>query len=132
MKLKRSKSDNTSEMQSQYIFSGFNSILEQEFFNDIFNNTLGLIRFSLIMSCLLVASFGILDIWILPSGKYIAWIIRFGIICPYMIFCIISTFFKYFKKIVYQALYLCAFITAIGISIMIAIAKKENEFMLLS
>jgi signal transduction histidine kinase/ActR/RegA family two-component response regulator len=119
------------QIHFKHIISKFNKDLENEFFDDYFSNSLGLIRVTLILSLSLVAIFGILDIWILPISKIYAWTIRFIFICPAILICLILSLFKLFKRIMQLALCVATTLVGSGFVIMIAgLHQSEQGFYL--
>jgi DNA-binding CsgD family transcriptional regulator len=126
MNNKINRFENPIFMNYRYVFRGFETSLENDYKKSIYDSILKLSRFTIMMALFLVALCGILDVWMLPSSKIYSWIIRFAIIC-YAIFCFIISYFNCFKRIGYVLLCIFSFITAFGISLMIALAQKESD-----
>lgn len=113
-------------MKPKFILSSFPGNLERAFFNEHLKYSLWYIRFILGLAILLYAGFGILDIWMMPDTKQVSWIIRFAFVCPSILFCFISTFFNYFKKVIYPLMFLITLVMAAGILGMIAVAGESE------
>jgi DNA-binding CsgD family transcriptional regulator len=117
---------------SRWVFSGFPGAWEKEFYAVTLDHfPLGLIRFTLAWGFTLMAGFGIINNWMLPPDNHIPWlttftIVRLAVICPYILFCFISSFFRYFKRIAYPALCLSALITAAGVCGRIALSTQTD------
>lgn len=62
-------------------------------------NTIGQTRIALLFAVLLYGSFGLLDSWIIPEIKQVAWMLRYWLICPIYVLFWIMTFFT--KKDLY-------------------------------
>jgi signal transduction histidine kinase len=108
-----------------FIFS-FENKTEKEFRNDYIDKSLVVMRGGYLLCIFLYAIFGLLDIWIVPETKHIAWFIRFAIVIPLLIGIIISTFFNFFKRHNQILLIISSAIVGIGIIIMIAWSKPEE------
>jgi hypothetical protein len=114
------------KMHYSYVFSRFEKAIEKEYYDDLYLNSIILIRVLCAMSFILVAAFGILDSWILPFGKHIAWFLRYAVMCPFVLLCFIFSFFPFFKKLMQPVLCMLCLLIAFGISVMIAIAKDTE------
>ncbi|MBP7735163.1 MAG: serine/threonine-protein phosphatase [Spirochaetes bacterium] len=101
----------------------FDLALEQEFIKDYNINSLSFIRLALILTIVLYAMFAILDIWIIPVTRPVAWLIRFGIVIPFVAAMIALSYVKKFQPYTQSALLLTGVVTGFGISAMIAFTK---------
>lgn len=104
----------------------FDRALEREFIRDYNINSLAFIRMALLLVILLYGLFGILDIWILPSTRNIAWIIRFGIVIPFLSSMIALSYVKRMERYIQVALLVMGVITGVGIVAMLAFAKESE------
>ncbi len=114
------------KMHFKYVISRFNKNLEAEFFNDYYSSSLGVIRVALFLSVILVAAFGILDIWIVPLNKHYVWLIRYAFICPAIIICLLLSLLNLFKKIMQLSLSISALIAGLGIAAMVSITQESE------
>jgi signal transduction histidine kinase len=97
--------------------------LEEEFDRDFFDKSIGLIRLGLAAGIALFALFGLLDIWMLPSTKETAWLIRFAIVIPSITAVLGISYWKNFRQYMHSALMLLIIIAGWGIDAMIAASK---------
>ncbi|MBI5218620.1 MAG: PAS domain S-box protein [Bacteroidia bacterium] len=104
----------------------FDKNMEQEFQKNYIEKSYNVVRIGLLLGVLLYSAFGILDIWILPYTKTTAWIIRFAVVAPVIIFTIISSYFGFFKKYHQLLLMVMGIVAGVGIIVMSA-CSKENE-----
>lgn len=102
--------------------------VEQTFLDDYYAITLKRIRFGLIVGASLYALFGVLDGLIIPEAKNTAWLIRYGIICPYFIAFYLFTYSSVFKRIIQVAIALTIFIAGMGIIVMLAVAGVPGKY----
>jgi CheY-like chemotaxis protein/signal transduction histidine kinase len=113
-------------LQVKHIIFKFDREIETDFYDDFFKNSLWYIRVALFLSFILVAAFGILDSWIVPINKNITWIIRYAILCPSLLICIVLTFFKFFRHIMQFMMSFECFLVGLGFAAMIAIAQESE------
>lgn len=104
----------------------FEPSLEREFIRDYNINSLSFIRLALLLVIVLYGLFGILDIWILPATRNIAWIIRFGIVIPFLTAMIALSYVKQMHRYIQAALLIMGVITGGGIVAMIAFAEEHE------
>jgi len=104
----------------------FEPSMEDQFREDFFQKSLQTVRLGLILGFILYFIFGILDIWIVPETKKIAWFIRYAFVCPVIVLTFIASFFKFFKKYMQLLLSITALSAGFGITVMIGVAS-ENE-----
>ncbi|MBM2817300.1 MAG: tetratricopeptide repeat protein [Ignavibacteria bacterium] len=80
--------------------------LERAYLADHFVNSLKPMRIAMILGLSLFALFGILDAFLLGENNRALNIIRYGIVCPYMILIFIASYsknFKYYGQILYSS-----------------------------
>lgn len=117
---------NLPTIRFRHVIFKFDKNFEAEFYNDFYTNSLWYIRVALFLSMILVALFGILDIWIVPISKNTTWFIRYAILCPSLLLCIILTFFRFFKYIMQFAMSFECLLVSLGFAVMIAIAQESE------
>lgn len=106
----------------------FSGDLEEAFFNDYFNKSLGHVRFSVFLAVLFFALFGILDAVLLPDMKIKLWFIRYGFICPGLIILLFFSFSPPFKKYMQASISMLMIWTGFGITQMIVVAPPPVNF----
>jgi signal transduction histidine kinase/ActR/RegA family two-component response regulator len=108
-------SPDADEMVINPINLSFSGDLESLFLNDYYQNSLKLVRLSLLAGILIYAFFGILDAHLIPDMKGKLWFIRFAIVCPFLFGVIVFSYFSEFKK--YFQLSVAAAMTVAGTAI---------------
>jgi Signal transduction histidine kinase regulating C4-dicarboxylate transport system len=63
-------------------FSGEDAPLEQPFIKNFNDASRFQVRVALFLAMVLIGLFGVFDSLLVPADKYIAWFIRFGVLCP--------------------------------------------------
>jgi DNA-binding CsgD family transcriptional regulator len=118
-------------LRPRHVIAGFPAVLENEFFTETVGHSLGLVRFTMAWAFLLMAIFGFINKGILPLDSDTPWlalfnVIRIAIICPYILFCVISTYIKKLHRLVHPLLCLCAVLVATGVSGRIAFSAQTD------
>ena len=96
---------------------------ENEFRIDFSEKSLVINRAGYLLCIFLYSIFGLLDIWIVPETKHIAWFIRFAVVIPVVILCIVCSFYDFFKR--YDQLFLVVSSVIIGYGIVFMIAFSQ-------
>ena len=109
-------------------FSGSISHLEPSFFLDYTKNSLVHIRLALVLGCFFFAIFGVLDGILIPAQKHLTWAIRYGVVCPAILFVIYLTCIPKFHKYIQPILCFLILITGGGIVAMIIIAPPPISY----
>lgn len=109
-------------------FADSNQILEKPFIENYFEKSLKQIRVCIILSILVYAVFGIVDIKAVPQLKNILWIIRYAIYCPVAICVLIFTFSKYFKKYFQLIISVSAVFASLGLLIINSLAASSGFY----
>ena len=104
----------------------FSKETEREFRNDFSEKSLVVNRAGYFLCIFLYGIFGLLDVWIVPETKHIAWFIRFAIVIPVAILIIISSFYDFFKRHDQLLLVVSSSIVGFGIVMMIAFSKPNE------
>jgi class 3 adenylate cyclase len=100
--------------------------VEPAFAEDHFVRSLTFIRFAIILAIVLYASFGVLDLFIVPDVAGSIWIIRYAIVCPVAGAVLGLTFTHRFKLIAQPVLAALAALCGLGIVAMVAIASSAS------
>ncbi|HAN78977.1 MAG TPA: hypothetical protein DCQ31_15035 [Bacteroidales bacterium] len=104
----------------------FNQSIEHEFLQSYIDKSISVIRTGYWLGIFLYAIFGVLDIWIVPETKYIAWFIRFVIVIPVFLLLIALSYAQLFKKYNQLLLIISAIVVGLGIVFMIAFSKPTE------
>jgi len=107
---------------------GFSESLESSFSEYYFHHSLVFMRFAIVLSIVLYALFGILDLFIVPDALPI-WVIRYAIYCPVALAVLGLTFTRRFKPIAQPMLCGLAALCGLGIVAMIAIADVSGGYL---
>jgi len=99
-------------------FTGKHTDLEDNFRKDYYHKSLGQVRFAFILSLVFYNAFAVLDRIIAEEVWKSIWIIRFGIVTPFLIGAFILTYTKWFYKLMQTAIVLLWLVTGIGIIVM--------------
>ncbi len=109
-------------------FTGSTAALEQPFQDYFVARTLLHVRIALLMGTLMYGSFGILDALVLPCHKHIAWLIRYGFVCPAILATFAATFIpQMLRHLQPVRSFLIAF-GGLGIVLMIIIAPPPINY----
>ena len=104
----------------------FDNQIEKEFLDSYIEKSLGVIRIGYFLCVFLYGIFGMLDVWIVPETKNIAWLIRFPIVIPCVVFIIIISYTDFFKRYNQVLLVVSSAIVGLGIVFMIAYSKPTE------
>jgi signal transduction histidine kinase/ActR/RegA family two-component response regulator len=121
-------SANSDEMVINPINLSFGGDLETSFLNDYYQNSLKLVRVSLLAGILLYAVFGILDAHLIPEMIGKLWFIRFAIVCPCLLGVIVFSYFSAFKKYFQPSIAISMTVAGAGIITMIAIIPPPINY----
>jgi len=104
----------------------FQPDLEESFMAELLQKNLSFIRVALWVEIILYASFGILDIWIVPETKFIVWTIRFGIVIPFTLLVFLFSYTKAFRFYWQFVISVNALVAGFGIIGIIAVSKPTE------
>ena len=107
----------------------FSESLESSFSEYHFQQSLVFMRFAIVLSIVLYALFGILDLFIVPDVAGSIWVIRYAIYCPIALAVLALTFTRRFKPIAQPILCALAALCGLGIVAMIAIADVSGGYL---
>jgi len=109
------------EMGMNPLTLSFPRNIERSFLKYYYLNSLIVVRLSLFAGVLLYGLFGILDAELVPKLKEHLWLIRFGIVWPFLLGVIFLSFFRIFQKIFQLSIMLAMIIACFAIIYMISI-----------
>ena len=101
--------------------------VERRFAVENLDRALPTIRLFLVAASILYAAFGILDAYIIPEARTDAWLIRFAMVCPFLLGVVVFSFFRAFRHVAQVLLSLCVFLAGFGIVLMVAIASPPGN-----
>jgi signal transduction histidine kinase len=107
----------------------FSEKLESSFSEYHFRESLVFMRFAIVLSIVLYALFGILDLFIVPDVARSIWVIRYAVYCPTALAVLGLTFTRRFKPIAQPTLCGLAALCGLGIVAMIAIADVSGGYL---
>ena len=105
----------------------FDGHLEHEYRARHLVQTLPAVRAGLLLGLVLYAVFGALDLWVAPAQRTALWVVRYVIVCPVMLGCLLFTFSASFGRYSELALALTMAIAAGGIIAMIALIPPPGS-----
>jgi len=85
------------------------------------------IRTYLLAACLLYGAFGVLDAYIMPEVKLIAWAIRYGVVCPFLGGVLALTYWRGFSRCAQPLLASCVLISGFGVIAMTCVAGPPGN-----
>lgn len=89
--------------------------------------SLPIVRLFLVAAGLMYGAFGILDVYIIPEASGIAWIIRFGIVCPMLFGMAALSFSPIFIPLAQSILMVAMFAAGFGVIVMTAFAHAPGN-----
>lgn len=105
----------------------FDQAPEREYRIQDFHESIRTIRFGMILGILLYGLFGILDEYMLPVTKDIAWFIRFAIVLPVLIIVLVMSFRESFVRYATPIIFSTSLILGYGILAMIYFAHPSES-----
>ncbi len=115
----------TMNLFSQLHFTGK---LEREFQDDYFEHSLKPLRPAIVVGALLYAVFAVMDAWLIPEVKALAWFIRFGVVCPACALILAATYAPSFKKYMQPSLAALVFLSGAGLVAIMVIAHRAGNY----
>ncbi len=106
----------------------FKGDFEQAFREDYFQKSLLQIRIALLSGICMYSIFGFLDAWLVPAAKHTLWFIRFVFFDPYLLFVVLFSFSRHFKKYMQLCLSIGMLIGGLGITAMVLIAPYPASY----
>jgi signal transduction histidine kinase len=106
----------------------FGDDLEPGFAEYHVTQTLPFARLAIVLTFLLYAFFGILDIYLAPGAATWIWLIRYAIFCPLALAAFCLTFTVRFRTIMQPVMSGIAILAGLGIAAMIAIAPAAASY----
>jgi len=103
--------------------------LEQEFLDDYNGKVLRQVRVALLVGIFLYAIFGILDAFIIPEDRVVAWVIRFAIVIPVLAMVHVFSYSRHFSQLMQPLLVLIILITGFGIITMLTVAEAPGTYL---
>lgn len=101
--------------------------IEKRFIPAHIVRALPIIRIFLLAAAGLYASFGILDIYAIPKTVTEAWLIRYVVVCPFLITIVALTYKKFFVRWAQLLLASSVFVCGFGIILMTALAEAPGN-----
>ena len=105
----------------------FDGQLEREYRDRHTVQTLPAVRAGLMLGAALYAAFGALDLWIAPGQRAALWTVRFAIVCPVMLACLLFTLSRWYGRYRELALAATMAIAAAGIIAMVALIPPPGS-----
>jgi len=102
-------------------FSGPTAHLEEPFLDEYYRDSLPQLRITLLLGVAFYGSFAVLDYLLLQQYKQIAWLIRFGVVCPAILLVFAATYRPWFKRLMQPLLSSLIVVGGIGIIVMVVV-----------
>lgn len=103
----------------------FDKKLESDFLHKYFLDSLKHFRLSFVIVSILYGTFHYLDAVTVPELRQIFFVIRFGIVIPFLMLVLVLSFFSFFEKIWQLLLFMSTVISGIGIAQMLIFAPTN-------
>lgn len=102
--------------------------LEREFFVDYFAKLLRQVRVALLLGVFLYGIFGVLDALIILKNGYVARIMRYGVVVPFLIAAYPFSYSRYFRAFMQPTLFFILLLSGFGIIAMLIIADPPGTY----
>ncbi|MDD4996660.1 MAG: response regulator [Syntrophales bacterium] len=116
------------EMELHPITLSFPEHVEGSFLDDFYTKSLTLVRFSLFVGILMYSVFGILDAVVAPEMIKPLWIIRFAIVCPFLLAIILFSYTRRFRPFFQFSVTAAMIVAGFGIVFMILIMPPPANY----
>ncbi len=116
------------EMELHPLTLSFPKNLEKAFRYDFFNKSLTLVRFSLLLGIVIYAFFGILDAYLVPEMTKQLWVIRFAVVCPFLLGIILYSYSSMFRQVFQVSVTAAMVVSGFGIIYMILIIPSPAGY----
>ena len=107
----------------------FEPALEAEFAAEYFQRTLSHLRVALVLGFALYAAFGVLDTWIAPGELYELWVIRYCVVCPLLLVCLLASYEPRFRRYREPVITVMVLVASLGIAAMTAIIPAPGSYL---
>ncbi len=101
---------------------------EEEFQKKFFSDSLVQFRVSFVLVAILYGIFGYLDLLVVPELRHTFFIIRFGVVVPFLTIVFALSFLPFFIKVWQELLLLSFIIAGVGISIMLIMVPDNFAY----
>ena len=102
---------------------------ERSFLDDYFRKTVKQMRVAIVTGTMIIASFGILDVWVTPAVKASLWFLRYAIMCPFFLAVLLFSFSSSARRFMQVGISLGMFICGLGVIAMIIIAPAPGNYL---
>ena len=116
------------EMELHPITLSFPEHVESSFLDDFYTKSLTLVRFSLFIGILMYSVFGILDAVVAPGMIKPLWLIRFAIVCPFLLAIILFSYTRRFRPFFQLSVTAAMIVAGFGIVFMILIMPPPANY----
>ncbi len=100
--------------------------LEKQFHHDYFQKSYRSVRLGLWLGLALVAGFGFLDIWTAPLSLQTVWIIRYGLMCPFIALALALSYHSHFERFMLWLVSIAMSWVGLGLLVMMTVAHPEE------
>jgi signal transduction histidine kinase/ActR/RegA family two-component response regulator len=121
-------SEGTPRINLHPITLSFRDGNEREFLAKYFRDSLFQFRVSFILVAVLYGVFDLLDSMMIPSYQEVFYIIRFGVVIPFLCLVLILSFFRFFQNIWQLLLFVSFVIAGTGIGLMLVLVPENYAY----
>ena len=103
--------------------------IEKVYQDEYFQKSLKHVRIALLLGVFFYGIFGILDAWIFPEAKEKLWIIRYAVLCPFIIAVFLFSYSPHFKRYMQLCIASVVLLGGLGIITMILVAPYPGNYL---
>ena len=101
--------------------------IEREYQDEHLTRALPAIRLFLSAACLLYASFGLLDHYVVNDVEEVAWTIRYGVVCPLFVTTVLLSFTRLFSRVAQFMMSVNMVASGVGVIAITALARPPGN-----
>lgn len=106
----------------------FSGDLERDFNADYFRKSLTHVRFAILSGLFLFAAFGYMDGKLVWETRHEVWLIRYAIVCPFLLLSFFLTFSPLFKRYMQPMLFLTILVPGLGVLAIMVVSPRLGDF----
>jgi class 3 adenylate cyclase len=107
-------------------FSFSEEEIEAEFRSDALGASVRIVRAGVVLALALYGLFGILDVYMLPENHATVWVIRFGVVIPFLLAVLVASWHPRFEVVQEPIVVLTAMVLGFGILAMMYVADPAE------
>jgi hypothetical protein len=105
----------------------FDGDTERDFMEDYFHKSLKYVRFAILSGLFLFAAFGYMDGKLIWETKDEIWMIRYAVVCPFLLLAFFFTFTSLFKRHMQATVSLAILVPGLGVIAMMLVSPRYGD-----